>query len=54
MLRLIISLKLVEVGVGGGVTEIAAHGYDLAFVVEGVSEHVMEDERRGADSAVSI
>ncbi len=35
--------EVIEVRVGGGVTEDAAHGDDLTFVMEGVGEHVMED-----------
>ncbi len=32
----------------------SAHGDDLAFVMEGVGEDVVEDERRGADGGVSV
>lgn len=49
-----VSFELIEVGVRRGVAENAAHRDDLAFVVESVGEDVMEDERRSADSCVSV
>ena len=32
----------------------AAHGDDLTFVMEGMGEDVVEDERRSADGGVSV
>lgn len=46
--------KIVEIRVGRGMAEGAAHGDDLTFVMEGVGEDVVEDERRGADGGVSV
>jgi hypothetical protein len=46
--------KLIQVGVGGGITQDPAHRNDLAFVMKGVGQDVMKDERRRADRGVSI
>lgn len=46
--------ELIQIGVGRGMAEDAAHGDDLAFVMEGVGEDVMEDEGRRADGRISI
>jgi hypothetical protein len=36
------------------VTQRTAHGNDLAFVMKGMRQHMMKDERRGADGDVAI
>ena len=46
--------KVIEIRVRRRIAEGAAHGDDLAFVMEGVGEDVVEDERRGADGGVSV
>jgi len=47
-------LKLVEIGVGRRVTQRAAHGSDLAFVMKGMRQHMVKNERRGANGNVPI
>jgi len=49
-----LSFKLVQIGVGGGVTQRTAHGNDLAFVMKGMRQHMMKDERRSSDGDVPI
>ena len=46
--------KLVQVSVGRGVSQQAAHGDDLALVMERVAQDVMKNERRSADVDISI
>jgi hypothetical protein len=46
--------KMIQIGVRGRMAEVPAHRNDLAFVMEGVGQDVMKDERRGADRSVSI
>lgn len=46
--------EIVEVGVGRGMAEEAAHGDDLTFVMEGVGEDVVEDEGWSTDGDVSV
>ena len=48
------SFKLVQIGVGSRVTQCTAHGNDLAFVMEGMRQDMMKDERRSADGDVPI
>ncbi len=48
------SFKLVQIGVGDRVTQRTAHGSDLALVMKGVRQHVMKNERRGANGNVPI
>jgi len=45
---------VVEIGVGGGVAQDATRGHDLAFVMEGVGEDVMKDQRGSADGDISV
>ena len=47
-------LKLIQIGVGRGVAQDTAHRDDLAFVMESVSQDVMEDECGRPDRNVSI
>ena len=47
-------LKLIQIRVGSGVAQQAAHGDDLTFVVESVCEQVMENERWCPDGDLSI
>jgi hypothetical protein len=48
------SFKPVQIGVGGRVTQRTAHGNDLAFVMKGMRQDMMKDERRSADGDVPI
>jgi hypothetical protein len=48
------SFELVQISVWRGTTQLAAHGNDLALVMERMGQDMMEDERRSADGAVSI
>src|ERR1700722_13363622 len=48
------SFELVQIGVGGRVTQRTAHRNDLAFVMEGMRQDMMKNKRRGADGDVPI
>ena len=49
-----ILLKLIQIGVGRGIAQDTAHRDDLAFVMESVSQDVMEDDGGRPDRDVSI
>jgi hypothetical protein len=46
--------KLVQIGIAGRMTERTTHGNDLAFVMKGVSQDMMKDERGCADGNVAV
>ena len=48
------STKVVEIGVGRRMAEDAADGDDLALVMKGMGQHVMQHQRRGAHGDVAI
>ena len=48
------SFELVEIGVGRGMAQGAAHGDDLAFVMEGVSQDVMKNKRWSSDGRLPV
>jgi hypothetical protein len=47
-------LELVQVGIRRWIAERTAHGYDLAFVVEGVRKDVVENEGGSANSVIAV
>jgi len=46
--------KLVQIGVGRRMSQSTTHCNNLAFVVEGMGQNMMEDECRSAEGPVSI
>jgi len=48
------SFELIQIGVRCRTAQLAAHGNDLALVMERVSQNMVQDERRSADGAVSV
>jgi hypothetical protein len=48
------SFKLVQIGVAGRTTQRTTHSNDLAFVMKGMGQDMMKDERRSADGDVPI
>ena len=48
------SFKLTQIGVRRGMPEQSAHGDNLALVMEGMGQNMMQDERWTADGKVSI
>jgi Phosphohydrolase-associated domain len=54
VLRFPYSLKLAQIRVENRVAQGTAHGNDLAFVMKGMRQDMMKDERRGADGDPAI
>jgi hypothetical protein len=48
------SLESVQIGVGRRVTQCPTHSNNLALVVKGIGQDMVEDECRSADGDVSI
>ena len=46
--------KLVQIGIVGRMTQSTTHGNDLAFVMKGMGQDMMKDERRSADCDLPI
>src|SRR6516225_6185293 len=45
---------MVEIGVRCRMAQCSTHGYDLALVMKGMGQDMVEDERRSADGDITI
>ena len=50
----VLSFKIVQIGIAERMTQRTTHGSDLAFVMKGMSQHVMKNQSRSADGDVPI